>query len=66
MNWLDTNADGLALLLIFGTAGLAIIAIAFLVQYVIRTSWRLDDWDRVADRKRRLERSARNVRAGIR
>lgn len=66
MNWLDANADGLALALIFGVLGLALLLIAFLIQYVKRTPRRLANWDRVADRRRRLERRGENMRMGIR
>lgn len=60
------DPDGIALALIIGIAGLAFLAIAALVQYVNRTPWRVDDWDRLAARKRRLDRLGRNQRMGIR
>lgn len=63
---MTTDPDGIALALIFGVIGLALLLVGALVQYVERTPRRRDDWDRVADRRRRLEHRARNVRAGIR
>lgn len=64
-NFLDANADGLALALIFGVLGLALLLIAALVQFLNRTPKRHDDWDRVADRRRRIDRRGLHVRSGF-
>lgn len=53
--------------LLIPTVFIAVLVIgAFCIEHLAPRRWRLDDWDRVADRRRRLERNARNVRAGIR
>lgn len=59
--------DPLFWALLIPTAFVGVLVVgAFCIEHLAPRRWRLDDWDRVADRRRRLDRNARNVRAGIR
>ena len=63
MNWLDAQAEGIALAIVLGLLGLLMVVGAWAVEWLATPRQR---HDHVADHHRRIEANARRVRAGMR
>jgi hypothetical protein len=67
VNWLDANADGLALMIVVGLLGIFALIAALIIERIAGAACRRGlHSDPTVTAHRRIEANARRVRAGIR